>query len=30
MATSISAEFLQLNEHPMVDTSVDSLEFYEI
>ena len=30
MATKITPEFLQLDEQPMVDTSVDSVEFYEI
>ena len=30
MATSIPAECLQLDEHPMVDASVDSLKYYEI
>ena len=30
MTTKITPEFLRLDEQPMVDTSVDSVEFYEI
>ena len=30
MTTKITPEFLQLDEQPMVDTSVDSVEFYKI
>ena len=30
MATSITSEYLHLSEKPMVDTSIDRFEFYEI